>query len=131
MSLWSRIRSRFAAATAPAPKIRLNDDGFDLLSESDERVISTVRWADVSRIQTYKLDLVTTDCICLLFEFASGLAPIQVSEEWLGFADLFGPLSKAFPSISESWYVDVMTPAFEAKRTVLFDVATSGSAAVV
>jgi hypothetical protein len=131
MSLWSRIRSRFARSTVVDPAVRLRDDGFDLVNEPDKAVASTVRWSDVARIQAYKLDLITTDCICLLFEFGLGRAPIQVSEEWPGFADLFGPLSNAFPSIPESWYVEVMSPTFEAKRRVLYDAARSQRPAVV
>jgi hypothetical protein len=82
-----------------------------------------VRWEDVARIQAYKLDLVTTDCICLLFELGPDRAPVQLSEEWPGFQDLFSPLAQRFPTIPESWYVDIMTPAFEEKRTVLFEDA--------
>lgn len=90
-----------------------------------------MHWADVSRIQTYKIDLLTADCICLLFESRSGQAPVQVSEEWAGFPDLFGPLSAAFPSIPQSWYIEVMSPAFEAKRTVLYDASGMHSTAAV
>jgi len=117
--MWSRIRSLFARQTAPDPHVRVTDEGFDLVSAVDQSLISAVRWSDVARIETYKVDLLTTDCICLLFEFRSGAKAIQVSEEWPGFAELFGPLSKAFPAIQENWYLEVMTPAFESKRTVL------------
>ena len=61
-----------------------------------------------------KVDLATTDCICLTFEFNNGMAPLQVSEEWAGFAELFGPLAAAFPTIPPEWYAEVMTPAFKA-----------------
>jgi len=121
MSLWSRIRSRISGHAPADPHIRIVAEGFDLVKPADGSVAASVRWADVARIQAYKLDLVTTDCICLLFEFRAGRASVQISEEWPGFADLFGPLERHFPTIPESWYVDVMTPAFEAKQTVLFE----------
>jgi hypothetical protein len=57
----------------------------------------------------------------LLFERRDGAAPVQVSEEWRGFADLFEPLRVAFPSIPEDWYVVVMKPAFERNQRVLYD----------
>jgi hypothetical protein len=120
MSLWSRIRSRVLRPLSADPRIRLKDDGFEVDAANGVVAVS-VRWNGVSRIQAYKLDLVTTDCICLLFELGAGRAPVQVSEEWLGFQDLFGPLAARFPEIPESWYVDIMTPAFETKRTVLFE----------
>jgi hypothetical protein len=111
--------------------ISLVDDGFDLFSPVGSQVVASVRWSNVLRVHTYKVDLVTTDCICLLFEFKDGTAPVQVSEEWPGFAELFGPLCTAFPSISPEWYAEVMTPAFETKHRVLYEATGSHSAAVV
>lgn len=96
--------------------------GLRVLASAHGQAEASVRWADVARIQAYKLDLLTTDCICLLFEFAPGRAPVQVSEEWSGFEDLFGPLAARFPAIPESWYADIMTPAFAMNRTVLFEI---------
>ena len=121
MTLWSRIQSFFGRKGSADPIVRVTDDGFALLDAKTRSEIRVVRWTDVARIQTYKLDLFTTDCICLLFESRSGQPPVQVSEEWEGFNDLFGPLSAAFPSIPQSWYMEVMSPPFQAKRTVLYD----------
>ena len=98
MALWSRIQSFFRRGTRSDPLVRVSDEGFHLLDAADaEAVIRSVRWTDVAKIQTYKLDLLTTDCICLLFESKSGQPPVQVSEEWKGFPELFGPLTTAFP----------------------------------
>jgi hypothetical protein len=124
MSLWSLIRSRFSRPVSADPQIRLRSDGFDVVGAPGGDIVATVIWADVTRIQGYKLDLATTDCICLFFECRSQSIPVQVSEEWPGFQELFAPLSQHFPGIPESWYVDIMTPAFESKRTVLYDTAT-------
>jgi hypothetical protein len=124
VSILSRIASVFKRPPAD-PVIRLLNDGFALLDPGSGVEIRTVHWADVSRIQTYKIDLVTTDCICLLFESRSGAEPTQVCEEWQGFADLFEPLSAAFPTLSKSWYMEVMQPAFETKRTVLYDARSA------
>src|SRR3990172_4644415 len=99
MTVWSRLRSLFGWKRRAYPLIRVTDAGFALLDPNTKAVSRTVRWADVSRIQTYKLDLLTTDCICLLFEFRSGGPPVQVSEDCIGFPDLLAPLSEAFPSI--------------------------------
>jgi len=113
------------------PGIRLVDGGFDLFSADDSQAVASVRWSNVLRVHTYKVDLATTDCICLLFEFKDDTAPVQVSEEWTGFAELFGPLCTAFPSISPEWYAEVMTPAFETKHRVLYEATASHSATVV
>jgi hypothetical protein len=121
MALWSRIQSFFRRGGRADPVLRVTEEGFDLLDGATQVVIRSVRWADVTKIQTYKLDLVTTDCICLLFESRSGQPLVQVSEEWKGFPNLIGPLTAAFPSVPPNWYMEVMTPAFETKRTVLYD----------
>lgn len=121
--MWSRIQSFFRRAGRADPLVRVTEEGFDLLDGATQAVIRSVRWTDVAKIQTYKLDLFTTDCICLLFESKSGQPPVQVSEEWKGFPDLFDPLTTAFPSIPKNWYINVMTPAFETKQTVLYDAS--------
>ena len=131
MALWSRIQSFFRRGGRADPLVRVRDEGFDLLDAATQAVIRSVRWADVAKVQTYKLDLLTTDYICLLFESRSGQPPVQVSEEWKGFSDLFGPLTAAFPSIPQNWYMDVMTPAFETKQTVLYDAARPHSTVAV
>lgn len=130
MSLWSRLRVHLSRSKPADPLIRLRERGFEIVGMPDGEIKASVAWRDIVRIQAYKLDLVTTDCICLLFEFGEDRAPVQVSEEWPGFVDLFGPLVERFPTISESWYLDIMTPAFEAKRTVLFDSSGQGRVAV-
>ena len=123
MALWPWIQSFFRRRRRADPRIlQIRDGGFDVLDESNQAVVGSVRWTDVGRIQTYKIDLMTTDCICLLFESRSGQAPLQVSEEWKGFSELFDALTTAFPSIPPNWYREVMTPAFQTKRTVLYEL---------
>ena len=54
-------------------------------------------------------------------ELDDSWTPVQISEEWSGFADLFEPLSLAFPSIPRDWYTEVMDPAFRENRRVLYE----------
>jgi hypothetical protein len=131
MDLWSRIRILLSGPSRRDPRIGLVDGGFDVLSIEEGRVVASVRWQNVLRVHTYKVDLATTDCICLTFEFNNGAAPVQVSEEWSGFAELVAPLAAAFPTIQPEWYAEVMTPAFEANHRVLYDASPSHSAASV
>ena len=79
MSLWSRYRGWLRRQNRPDPHVILAVEGVDLVSPVDRTVEASFRWQDVARIQTYKLDLLTTDCICLLFEFRNGKPPVQVS----------------------------------------------------
>jgi len=131
MALWSRIRTLLSGPSRRDPSIGLVDGGFDVLSSEEGRVVASVRWQNVLRVHTYKVDLATTDCICLSFEFNNGAAPVRVSEEWAGFAELFAPLAAAFPTIPPGWYAEVMTPAFKANHRVLYDASPSHSAASV
>ncbi len=119
LDLFRRIfRSRTAE---PDPRIELTDNGFVLLSATDGSELRRGVWRQVTRIQTYKVDLFTTDCICLLFEFQVGADPIQVSEEWHGFADFMVALGHQFPSMPQDWYLEVMKPAFAPNHRVLFE----------
>jgi hypothetical protein len=131
MALWSRIRTLLSGPSKRDPRIGLVDGGLDVFSSETGHVVASVRWQNVLRVHTYKVDLATTDCICLTFEFNNGMAPVRVSEEWVGFAELFEPLAAAFPTIPPEWYADVMTPAFKANHRVLYDASPSHSAASV
>jgi hypothetical protein len=122
MTLLSRIKSMISgvyavpdAPAGPACDIELTDDGF----KHGDRML---HWATVIRIRTYKLDLVTIDCICLEFEL-DGEPPLEVTEESNGFNDLMDELLVAFPAIPADWYAAVMQPAFERNETLLFERA--------
>jgi hypothetical protein len=110
----------------PDPRVVLTSDGFTLNDAASGEILRVVTWRHVTRIETYKVDLFTTDCICLLFEQGGVADPIQVSEEWAGFTELFEPLHRAFPDMTKSWYADVMKPAFVENRTVLYEVSANG-----
>ena len=49
--------------------------GFEVTDDLTGRLDSALRWDEITRIRTYKVDLLTTDCICLLFE-RPGAAPL-------------------------------------------------------
>ena len=125
MFFWSYIRSLFRRKREPDPQILIVEGGFNLASPPDGTVVDYVRWNEVTRIHTYKIDLLTTDCICLLFEFSDGKPPLQVSDMWEGFTELFTPMAESFPSIPQNWYLEVMFPAFETNHSVLYESAHS------
>jgi hypothetical protein len=129
MTLWSQFLSRFGRQRPADPLIRPTHGGFSLIQDNSQAVLRTVLWSSVAKIQTYKRDFLTTDCICLLFELQSADPPVQVSEEWDGFADLLASMSKALPTIPANWYVEVMTPPFAEKRTLLYAVGSVENAA--
>jgi hypothetical protein len=82
-----------------------------------------VLWRGVRRVVAFKRDLYTTDAIMLLLEL-DGPAPrlLELSEEWPGFADLLGSMEGTL-GISPAWYIEIMTPVFEATPRVLYERA--------
>lgn len=118
MSWWANLISRRRRIPPPNPEVKVREGGFDVVSADNELQLATVNWKDVDQIEAYKLDLITTDCVCLLFKV--GDEEVQLSEEWEGFHALFGPLNDNFPGIGDDWYENVVQPPFEANRIILF-----------
>jgi hypothetical protein len=129
MGMWQRLTNWRRRHIAGDPSIVPALGGFDVVPAIDGGLVAKVRWSDVHRITAYKIDLLTTDCICLLFELQTNAPPVQISEEWTGFAETLQPLLTAFPSIPTDWYGQAMKPAFERNHRVLFEVPTHRNAA--
>ena len=106
-----------AVPVGPAPDIELTAGGFDFGARA-------VRWSEVVRIRTYKIDLVDIDCVCVHFELREG-SPVEVTEESNGFNDFVDELGVQFPSIDSGWYATVLSQAFTRNDVVLFESAPS------
>jgi hypothetical protein len=119
---WSRARA-LLGKNLPEPQpdrdIELTADGFEVRPHESSTVEAALRWDEIQRIRTYKLDLLTVDCICLLFERAAA-PPIQISEEWNGFVALMEEMRLRFPGIPADWYESVMQPPFERNEATLY-----------
>lgn len=112
------LQRRFGRRSVPPlPTIATDVTGFTL---TIERVSRAYPWASVSKVAAVKQDLHRHDRIVLLIEVQrSGREVLTVSEDCPGFAGLFGPMEQAL-GIDPSWYLDIMTPVFEATPTVLY-----------
>jgi hypothetical protein len=108
VSIFSNLFSRTHRAPAT---IELRDSGFAVSGH-------VVAWTAVTEIRAYKLDLLTTDEIRLVFRLRSGEA-VEISEEQPGFAETTAAIASRFPSTSE-WYNRVAHPAFATNETVLY-----------
>jgi hypothetical protein len=79
-----------------------------------------MEWAWIEEIYAYKIDLFTTDMICLsLFSHARKLA-IEIHEEMAGYNDTLASLEKFLPSYSSAWFSDVAFPAFVENRKLIW-----------
>jgi hypothetical protein len=81
--------------------------------------VEKLNYVDIDRIVAYKLDLFTTDEICM--DIFSGDWIITFSESLSGWHRLLENLSAAFPTIPENWDNQIMFPAFATNYTILFE----------
>ena len=76
-------------------------------------------WSQVSKIETYKIDLITYDEVALAFTTDIGV--FQILEGHSAFVELTHKLSTYFDTVDPSWYFEVMQNAFETNHKVLFE----------
>jgi len=114
----ARFRRWFARRGQPS-HIELNAEGFTVVGHDGGR--HPIRWASVTKVAAYKRDLVTSDEIVLGFEVIEhpGVA-VEISEEWPGFAELFGPMERQL-GVSAAWYREIMLPAFDRGHRLLYE----------
>jgi len=100
-------------------QIQTSDDGLEVTWE-DGRA-EAMKWSEVDRVFTYKVDCFTYDMIWLAFERRGHDEALHIREETEGFQNLMSALGKVFPEVNAEWYVNVMQPAFAENLTVLFE----------
>lgn len=110
----ARVRCR--AMRKEGANIVVSDSGVSLTVSP--RTLWSFDWDDVDRIQAYKLDLITTDDVCLEF-VAKGLS-YTVDEETPGWDSLLQTLAQRF-ALAESWAEIITDPPFATNRSVLWD----------
>lgn len=76
------------------------------------------RWNDIRTIRAYKLDLFTTDLICIAIETDNGI--VEISEEDAGYRELADAIEVRYPA-AVGFHGRVMLPAFEANETIIFE----------
>ena len=94
------------------------DDERVTIERSDREEPLSFCWRDVEEIQTFKLDLLTTDDIRLAFRVPDGW--YELSEDHTGFMEVAEAMRAKFPSIPEDWYQEVMHPAFATNQRTLW-----------
>jgi hypothetical protein len=114
------LRRRLAERNRP-PRIELEPGGFATVRTTGTRY--PIRWANITRIAAFKRDLLTTDEILLAIEVADRPGMVhEVSEQWLGFSELFAPMEQVL-GISPSWYYEIMLPAFKPNYRIIYEPA--------
>ena len=100
-------------------RVQPSDDGFSAFW-GDGRT-EELKWSEVKRVFTYKVDCYTYDMIWLAFERSGRDGALHIREEVEGFQDLMSAMGKALPQIDPEWYFNVMQPPFAENLRVLFE----------
>ena len=112
MKYGSKLESNMSQSHQP---LLLKSDGFCL---SDSHPVC-VRWASIRRILAYKLDLLTTDEVRIIFE-QEGAPTIEISEEQPGFEQLMTVVDSHF-RFPDDWWASLKNPPFVTNETTLFE----------
>lgn len=82
-----------------------------------DQTLSQVRWSDVKEIFAFKLDLLTTDCVCVGIRVTDTGDYYKVNEEMPGYSDLVAEMQRVFPDYNKEWWLQVAFPAFATNFT--------------
>lgn len=103
---------------------RLNDPGIFQYTDTGFIVNLTQKkelaWSQVQVIIAYKVDLVTTDEICMKV-FCDDDFSFHVTERTAGWFLFTQHLKDVFPSINKIWDVEITIPPFATNLTLIYD----------
>jgi hypothetical protein len=111
-----RFAERLRKPKSQPKRLEIIDDGLALFESGRE--VCRFRWADVSKVETYKRDLFSVDMICLDFSLDAGQMVYTAHDEMDGFSELSSHLTRYFPSIAPDWWSEVAFPAFATKHRI-------------
>jgi len=75
-------------------------------------------WGEVEEVLGYRVDLYTTDLICLAFKKSGTNAYYEINEEMSGYHDLLEMLPSRLPKFTMAWLLT--SPAFETKHHIIW-----------
>lgn len=80
-----------------------------------------IAWPRIQRVTAFKRDLITTDCICLLFALDDETG-IELDEDMKGWAELLEAIPNLLPGCKplSEWIFDVSSPAFATNPTIIY-----------
>ena len=92
-------------------------DGFELTIENKP---TKIKWKEIQKLTGYKVDLYTTDEICLIVQVENGKS-FEITESTKGWFQFIQKIKEQFPTINKTWEMDIAVPAFERKETELYN----------
>lgn len=92
-----------------------DEEGFTIRYED---FIKKINWADITRLNVYKVDLMTTDRVDMEIFYADKV--FTISEELPGWYQFVFKTKEIFPAIPKDWDITIIQPALETNyRTIL------------
>ena len=96
--------------------IELCENGFQV---TQNNVVSIIEWLSIDKINAFKVDLLTSDEICLEIDYLD--KRILITEECIGWRIFVSELINRIPTIDSEWEGKIMRPAFDRNETEMFD----------
>src|SRR5882757_1198734 len=83
--------------------------------------LHSIKWADIERLQAYKVDLMTTDEICMYITYNNKW--IMITEDTSGWYKFIERLQSSLPDITDKWEATVLKSPFEYDLTTIYERA--------
>lgn len=103
---------------------RYNDEGiFTYLPDGFRVQIgnnsdTTILWSSIDQINAYKIDLMTTDEICL--DILANGSVYTITESTAGYFRFVNTMQQQLVNVKENWEESVILPPFETQFTMLY-----------
>lgn len=79
----------------------------------------TIKWTDIERIQAYKIDLLTTDEVCMDITYDNKI--LKITEETKGWYQFSEKLKSALPLNYDNWETLVIETPFKYNLTTIYE----------
>lgn len=94
-----------------------NNEGFSIMTE---KLTETIKWQDITKLNVYKVDLLTIDQIEMEIEYNNGNDRIRITEELPGWYQFVLKTKEIFPRIPQDWDLTIIHPAFERNYRTIY-----------
>lgn len=93
-------------------------DEFFTFKDGDK--IKTFNWSEITLIQAYKVDQITTDCI--IIEILADVQAVRISDQTAGFMKFMDVAAGKLRNFRKDWFQTVAFPAFETNATIIYEI---------
>jgi hypothetical protein len=106
-------------------EISFDSKGFWVQSlKNPAEMTDKIPWSQITHVTAFKRDLLTTDCVCLLFAMSDEKG-IELDEEMKGWTELLEAMPNYLPGCKQmsEWLFSVTSPAFAINATEIYSRA--------